>query len=104
MVKPRYDEEGFLRQVHRETIGQLFDSYHVGRNMAVGVMGGTYAPEDMNQMVAEWKRILGGCGFRRVVFLRSSAYNKLNGSLIIDDSNPSFSSAQPAAPFPQTGS
>jgi hypothetical protein len=97
MVKPRYDEEGFLRQVHCETIGQLFDSYHVGRDMAVVVMGWTYAPEDMNRLVAEWKTILRGCGFRRVVFLRSNAYNKLNGSLIIDDSNLSLASAQAAA-------
>jgi hypothetical protein len=99
MLQPRYDEKGFLKQVRRESIGKVFDGFNVPRDMAVVVIGWTYGTEDLNRLVAEWKSILGGCGFRRVVFLRSNAYNKLNGSLIIDDSNPSLPPTQATPPF-----
>ena len=104
LVKPPYSENGFLQPVRRENIRRVFERLNVRRDLAVVVVGWTYTSQELNRLVAEWKSILDGCGFQRVVVLRPNTGNQLNGSLIIDDSNPSFSSAQPAAPFPQTGS
>jgi hypothetical protein len=99
MVQPRYDEDGFLRPVRRDTLAQVLDGFKAQRDLAVVVIGWSYSPEDLGNLVAQWKTILGGCGFRRVVFLRSNAYNKLNGSLIIDDSTTSVASAESSPPF-----
>lgn len=99
MVQPRYDENGFLRQVRRENLSEVCNQLNVQRDMAVVVIGWTYGKQEMNRVVAEWKSVLGGCGFRRAVFLRSNAYNKLNGSLIIDDSTLSRATAQAPQPF-----
>ena len=93
MVQPRYDEDGFLRPVRRDSLNQVCDDFKVPRDMAVVVIGWSYSPEDLGHLVAQWKTILGGCGFRRVVFLHSNAYNRLNGSLVIDDSNSSLAAA-----------
>jgi hypothetical protein len=94
LVQPRYHENGFLRQVRRESIGQVFDQFQVRRDLAVVVVGWNYDAEQMNRLMGEWKSILGRCGFRRVVFLRSTVDNELNGSLIVDDSTLSFASAR----------
>jgi hypothetical protein len=99
MVQPRYDEHGFLRPVRRDSLGQVLDGFKVQRDMAVVVIGWAYSPEDLGRLVAQWKTILGGCGFRRVVFLHSNVYNKLNGSLIIDDSTLSLAAAESPSPF-----
>jgi hypothetical protein len=104
LVKPPYSENGFLQPVRRENIRRVFERLNVRRDLAVVVVGWTYTSQELNRLVAEWKSILDGCGFQRVVVLRPNTGNKLNGSLIIDDSNSSFSSAQPAAPFPRAGS
>ena len=87
LLRPRYDDHGFLLQVPREKIGQVFSQVHVqNRNLAVVVVGWNYGPEQVRQLVAEWKTILGGCGFQRVVVLKSNPTKELNGSLVIDDS------------------
>jgi hypothetical protein len=100
MVQPRYDENGFLRSVRREELGRILDEFHAPREMAVVVIGWTYGPKEINGLVDEWKTVLGGCGFRRAVFVRPNVHDKLNGSLIIDDSILSFASAQAASPTP----
>jgi hypothetical protein len=102
LVQPRYDENGFLQQVPRDGMNRVFEQMNVRREMAVVVVGWGYNHQELSRLVADWKSILGGCGFRRVVFLRSNASNKLNGSLIIDDSNLSFASAETPGPLGQT--
>jgi hypothetical protein len=94
LVKPRYDENGFLRQVRRDNLSQVLERFNVSRGLAVVVIGWSYGPKELDELVAAWKNIMGGCGFRRVVFLRSNAHNELNGSLVIDDSTLSLASAQ----------
>ena len=88
LLQPRYDDNGFLLQVPREKVGQVFSSLNVQkRDLAVVVVGWNYAPDQLHQLVTEWKTILGGCGFQRVVVLKSSGSKELNGSLVIEDSN-----------------
>ena len=94
LVKPFYSENGFLQQVGRGNLDQVFDRLNVHRGTAVVMVGWTYRAEPLNQLVAEWRTILGGCGFQRVVFLRADKVNELNGSIIIDDSTLAIRSAQ----------
>ncbi|MFO1488875.1 MAG: hypothetical protein U1F65_10395 [Verrucomicrobiota bacterium] len=86
LVRPRYDDNGFLLQVPREQIGQVLNQMGVrDRQLAVVVVGWNYAPDKLRELVADWKTILGGCGFQRVVLLKSAG-KQLNGALVIDDS------------------
>src|ERR1017187_5912557 len=86
LTRPRYDDHGFLLQVPREKVGQVLEKLNLKkRELAVVVIGWNYNPEQMRQLVGDWKTILGGCGFQRVVVLKSSGTKELNGSLIIDD-------------------
>jgi len=86
MLRPRYDDNGFLLQVPREKIGTVLNQMGVQkRDLAVVVVGWTYAPDQLQKLVTDWKMILGSCGFQRVVILKSHG-KELNGSLVIDDS------------------
>lgn len=94
LLQPRYDDNGFLLQVPREKVGQVFKQMNVQkRDLAVVVIGWNYAPAQLEKLVADWKTILGGCGFQRVVMLKSSGSKQIDGSLVIDDSNLSGGSA-----------
>jgi len=95
MLQPRYDDHGFLLQVPRDNVRQLMDRMNVRkRDLAVVVVGWNYNTEQLNQLVSDWKTILGGCGFQRVVVLKASGRKELNGSLIIDDTTLSGGYAQ----------
>jgi hypothetical protein len=86
LIRPQYTEGGFLEQIHREKLNGVLDRLNVRRGTAVVVIGWTYNGEALTQLVTDWKTILGGCGFQRVVILRAQLGNKLNGSVIVDDS------------------
>jgi hypothetical protein len=94
LVKPAFAENGFLQQVGRDNLNQVLDRCGVQREMAVVVVGWTYDAEDLYDLVAEWRNVLGRCGFQRVVVLRSNGQKQLDGSLIIDDSELPIVSAQ----------
>jgi hypothetical protein len=85
LVKPAYEENGFLQQVRRENIREVLDKFGVKRQMAVVVIGWTYDADELDDLASQWKTVLGGCGFQRVVLLRANGQKKLDGSLIIDD-------------------
>jgi type IV pilus biogenesis protein CpaD/CtpE len=87
MTKPFYAEGGYMQQVKRETLGQVLNQYEVERGMAVVVVGWQYNADTLDQLVSDWKSILGGCGFQRVVILRASRNSQLNGSVIIEDAS-----------------
>ncbi|MBC8095204.1 MAG: hypothetical protein H7Y43_05285 [Akkermansiaceae bacterium] len=87
MTKPFYAEDGFMQQVKRETLGQVLNKYQVERGMAVVVVGWQYNDTTLDQLVSDWKNILGGCGFRRVVILRATRNSQLNGAVIVEDAN-----------------
>ncbi len=87
LVQPRYDDNGFLLLVPREKVGQVLSQMHVAqRDLAVVVLGWNHGPEQQAKLVTDWKTILGGCGFKRVVVLKSSGSKQIDGSLVIDDS------------------
>jgi hypothetical protein len=86
LVRPQYTQDGYLQQVHRGDINGVFNRLNVRRGTAVVVVGWTYNGDALNQLVADWKDILGGCGFQRVVVLRAQLGKKLNGSVVVDDS------------------
>jgi hypothetical protein len=86
LVRPQYTEHGYLQQVRRENIHGIFDKMKVQRGTAVVVVGWTYNGQMLDKLVADWKEILGGCGFQRVVVLRAQLSERLNGSVIVDDS------------------
>ena len=86
LVRPQALEDGFLQQIHRDNLDGILGRLHVKRGTAVVVVGWTYNGEQLNKLVSDWKSILGGCGFQRVVVLRAQLGNKLNGSVIVDDS------------------
>jgi hypothetical protein len=86
LTRPQYTESGYLQQVHRETLNDVLSRYNVRRGTAAVVVGWTYNGDDLKKLVKDWKGILGECGFQRVVVLRAQLGNKLNGSVIVDDS------------------
>jgi type IV pilus biogenesis protein CpaD/CtpE len=86
LIRPQYLEGGYLQQVQRENLNGIFDQLQVQRGTAVVVIGWTYNGDALTQLVTDWKKILGGCGFQRIVVLRAQLGNKLNGSVIVDDS------------------
>lgn len=87
LLRPQYLEGGYLQQVHRENLNDVFNRLNVRRGTAVVVVGWTYNGDDLKKLVADWNGILDGCGFQRVVVLRAQMSNKLNGSVIVDDSS-----------------
>ena len=97
LVRPQYTENGFLQQVRRDNIGKVFDQLNVPRGTAAVLIGWTYNGPDLNKVVADWKSILGQCGFQRAVFLRAQENERLNGSEVIDDSILQVSSAPASA-------
>ena len=97
LVRPQYADHGFLEQVRPDNIGQVFDQLNVPRGTAAVVVGWTYNGQVLDKLVADWKAILGRCGFQRVVVLRAQEGNRLNGSVVIDDSILHVSSVQSAS-------
>jgi len=94
MTQPAYQEGGFLLPVPRERLAALLDQMQVRqRKLAVVVSGWGYTPERQQQLVAEWNMLLRGCGFERVVVVKSNGSKNVNGSLIIDDSKSPSGSA-----------
>lgn len=86
LLRPEYSENGFLQQVHRDSLNQVLDRLNVRRGTAAVVVGWTVNGDALDKLVADWKSVLGRCGFQRVVILRAQEGNRLNGSVIIDDS------------------
>ena len=87
LLQPRYDDNGFLLQVPREKVSQVLSRMNVEkRDLAVVLIGWNYSPAQLDQLIADWKSVLGGCGFQRLVVLKASGNKQIDGSLVIDDS------------------
>lgn len=86
LVRPQYSEAGYLQQVSGKNLEGVLDRMHVRRGTAAVVVGWTYNGDTLAGVVSDWKKILGECGFQRVVVLRAQLGNKLNGSVVVDDS------------------
>jgi hypothetical protein len=94
LVRPEYSEDGFLGRVRPDNINQVFKQLKVPHGTAAVLVGWTYNGDTLDKLVADWKAILGRCGFQRVIVLRARDDNRLNGSIIIDDSILHVSSVQ----------
>jgi hypothetical protein len=97
LVRPRYADGGYLRVVRRDNVRNVLQQVNVQRGTAVVVVGWTYKGEVLDKVVADWKNILGDCGFQRVVVLRAQWGDTLNGSIILNDSTLHVGSVQTAA-------
>jgi len=97
LVRPQYLEGGYLQMVRKDNVGKVLDQMKVRRGTAAVVVGWTYNGDALNQVVSDWKTILNGCGFQRVVILRAQLGDNLNGSVIIDDSSTHLGSLQSPA-------
>jgi len=97
LTRPQYLENGYLERVRPDNIGKVLDRMRVSRGTAAVVVGWTYNGNALDRLVADWKSILGRCGFRRVVILRAQEGDGLNGSVVIDDSTLHVSSVRSAS-------
>jgi hypothetical protein len=97
LTRPQYLEGGFLQMIRRDNVGKVLDQMKVPRGTVAVVVGWTYNGEALDQVVSDWKTILNGCGFQRVVILRAQLGNSLNGSVIIDDSSKHLGALQSPA-------
>ena len=96
LVQPFYcDNGGFLQQLKHDDIRPTVQRLNVSHDMAVVTVGWNYQDEVLDKVVSDWKSILDGCGFRRIVFLRATADQSLNGAVVIEDSQQQFASAAP---------
>ncbi len=88
LTQPRYEENGFLLPVARQHFNQVLDRMQIQkRNLAVVVTAWDFSPEKQRELVTEWNSLLRGCGFDRVVLIKSRRTKELNGALILDDSS-----------------
>lgn len=97
LAKPEYRESGYLREIRRDTIGQAFGKLGVRHNLAVVVLGRNYDSASLSRLVNEWKSILAAQGFHRIVCVRASDNDEINGSQIIDDSQLPIAQASQSA-------
>lgn len=99
MVQPFYsDNSGFLRQLKRDDIRPAVQRLNVPREMAIVTVGWNYQDEVLDKIVSDWKSILGGCGFQRIVFLRATADHSLNGAVVIEDTQQQFATVAARSP------
>jgi hypothetical protein len=87
MVQPEYREEGFIRHMRREELGAAFDRFNLRRDLAVVVWGWLYSQQQTAELVEGWRTFLKSQGFKRVVCLRADGSSRIDGLLIIHDTN-----------------
>ena len=87
ITQPEFREDGFLRLFNREDLSPTLARSRVGHDLAVVIIGPTYQDEPLFQAINDWKALLNGCGFKRVVCLRAAGDNKIDGLPIIDDTS-----------------
>jgi hypothetical protein len=87
VTKPDTRENGFLPLMSREDVVRNLDRPELGRDLAVVVVGYLRTPEQDEEIMHDWQAVLGGHGFRRVVFLRSGFNDDIDGLPVIRDSN-----------------
>jgi hypothetical protein len=84
IIQPEFLEDGFQRMFNRDNLSPALTSSRVAHDLAVMIIGPTYQDEPLLQVINDWKALLNGCGFKRVVCLRAGGDNKIDGLPIID--------------------
>jgi len=88
LIRPSSREHGFLPLLNREDVAGQLARAQGGHNLAVVVIGYRNTSGQQARLIREWKSLLAGQGFRRVVFLRAdrSNQNQIDGLPILHDS------------------
>ena len=86
MIRPDTRENGFLPLFNREDVARRLGRSDVRHDLAVVLVGYTYAPQQVDDLFREWKSFLNERGFRRVVILRAGMDYKIDGLPILRDS------------------
>jgi len=89
ITQPEFREDGYLVSVTGDNLGPAFECLHVRHDLAVVILGWAYAQGELDQLVSNWKRVLRGHGFKRVVCLHAGRDKSVDGLLIIDDTKQS---------------
>jgi hypothetical protein len=88
MMRPQLRSDGFLGVLTRTSLEQQLKTQPLpDRNLAVVVLGFRFSLEEEDQLVGEWNKMLGDCGYRRVVVLRTGPGKTTDGLLIVRDSD-----------------
>ncbi|MEY4385465.1 MAG: hypothetical protein RLY20_748 [Verrucomicrobiota bacterium] len=103
MVKPDGHEGAFYRIFNRDEICAL-DAQRLGRrDMAVVMIGFNRDLAVEQQIKEEWVSSLTKLNYHRVVFLRSSDHNEVNGLRVIEDRSLALSPERHELTFADAG-
>lgn len=96
VLKPRQTEGPFLSILNRNAVVDLAKS-QPGRDLAVVIMISYTENAKRASVRREWRELLGGIGFQRVLFLRAESQMKMkiNGLMILEDDVQWSQSPQP---------
>jgi hypothetical protein len=86
MTRPDLRVGGFLTVLTRASLEHQLKTQPLEHNLAVVVLGFRFSPEEEAQLAGEWNELLAGCGYRRVVILRTGRGKTTDGLLIVRDS------------------
>jgi hypothetical protein len=85
MIRPALREGAYLRQIRGAELAGVLDQAKVPRETAVISFGWDYDPKQLRELLADWKRLLKACGFRRVVFVRGTSGASVENAVIIEE-------------------
>jgi hypothetical protein len=87
MTRPDTRENGFLPLLDRESVTRQLGRPDLGRDLAVVIMGFMFTAAQESALFHDWESLLvGERGFRRVVVVRASFKNRIDGLPILYDS------------------
>jgi hypothetical protein len=87
MTRPDTRENGFLPLLDRESVTRELGRPDLGHDLAVVVMGFMFTAAQELELFHDWKAFLvGERGFRRVVLVRASFKNEIDGLPVLFDS------------------
>jgi hypothetical protein len=87
MTRPDTRENGFLPLLDRASVTRQLGRPDLGRDLAVVVMGFMFTAAEESALFHDWETLLvGERGFRRVVLVRASFKNEIDGLPILYDS------------------
>jgi hypothetical protein len=84
-TKPNTVEGHFMPFYTRAEAERRLEGFQNSRNLAVVVCALSYSPQQEAVQQREWKSIFSRLGYRRVIFVRPTFTDRVNGSEIVRD-------------------